>query len=198
MDSPCLEEVVSRIMVTRHACAALALALLGLAGCTQPVPNVHGLVLPESAAPVTNWDASAHTMAMSLEAQGMIETPAHPTVQGQLPYPGPYYLFVQQPGSTFLQQARNKLEYELLRSGAAVVRSPVGATVINLNAAVIRQTVLWTAMIVSNSRVLMTASDQFYISYSDAGLYHGGAALAPLASPGVSLLGAAVPLNYAR
>lgn len=185
-------------MVLRHACAVLALGLFGLMGCAQPAANDHGLVLSENSAPIANWDASAHRVALSMEAQGMIESPAHPAMAGQMPYPGPYYLYLQQPDSTFLRQVSNRLEYELLRVGAAVVRSPVGATVINLDVDVVRRAVIWHATIVSNKRVLAKASDQFYISAFDAGLYHSTAGLAPLASPGVSLLGAAMPLHYAR
>jgi hypothetical protein len=44
----------------------------------------------------------------------------------------------------------------------------------------------------------MNLSHQFSISADDSGLYRGTSAFVPLASPGVTLLGAAVPLHYAR
>jgi hypothetical protein len=208
-------------MVTRHGCTVLALALLSLlapgplagpAGATSPpvdadqsangcvprVPNDHGLVLMGRTDPVPRWGASAHLVAVSMRASGMIETPGRPAMPGRIPYPGPYFLYVQQPDSTFLAQVRDELECELLWSGAAVVRSPVGATVINLDVDVVSRTAIWHVMIVSNSRVLMKLSHQFSISADDSGLYRGTAAFVPLASPGVALLGAAVPLHYAR
>jgi hypothetical protein len=182
-------------------------AVLGLFGCSQPVVSPHGIVLQQSANAEIDWENSVRRVVASMEQQGMIQTPSHPLASGRFPYPGPYFLFVQQPGSAFLEDVRHIMEYELLKRGAVVVRSPGGATVINLDLDTIRwgglepvsdTELVWRAGIVSNNRVIMKSSDLLYISASDIPLYQGTTTLAPLASPGVSMLGAATQLRYAR
>lgn len=195
-------------MVPRHArtarvALAMALAVFGVAACSQPLSQPHLPIFQESAGAVIDWEASVTRVVDSMEAQGMIETPAHPAAAGQMPYHGPYFLYVQQPGSTFLEEARNTMEYLLLKRGAQVVRSPGGATVINLDidavhwgALVSQSELIWRATIIGNNRVIMKSTDLLYIASADRDLYHGTTSLAPLASPGVSLLGAAMPLRY--
>jgi hypothetical protein len=187
--------------------ALFAVALPGLAGCSQPVATPHGVLFQESANAEIDWESSVNRVMASMEAQGLFQTPGHSVVPGRQPYPGPYFVFVQRPGSAFLEDARDMMEHALIRHGAAVARSPVGATVINIDLDVIHWGALepvsdtelvWRAGIIGNSRVVMKSTDLLYISDADRNLYEGTTRLAPLASPGVSLLGAAMPLRYAR
>jgi hypothetical protein len=195
--------MVSRI--ARIAPVALAVAALGLSGCSQPLSAPHAPIFQQSAGAVIHWEASARRVFDSMEALGAIETPMHPARPGQAPSPGPYYVYIQQPGSTFLEEVRNTFEYLLMKQGAQVVRSPGGATVINLDidavqwgSLVAENELIWRATIVTSNRVVMKSTDLLYISSADANLYHGSTTLAPLSSPGVSLLGALAPLRYAH
>lgn len=189
----------------RLARATLVVAALALAGCAQPLSTPHAPIFQESASAVIHWEASVVRVVDSMEAEGMITTPTHPVPPGKHPYPGPYFIYVQQPGSTFLEEVKQTMEFELIKRGAQVVRSPGGATVINLDidavqwgALVSQSELIWRAAIVSQNRVIAKSTDLLYITAADADLYHGNTTLAPLSSPGVSLLGATLPLRYAH
>ena len=204
------EEAANRIMATRRTRmlpALFAATTVGLAGCSQPAVSPHGLLFQESANAEIDWESSVSRVVASMESQGLFQTPGHSAVPGRPPYPGPYFVFVQRPGSAFLEDARDMMEHALIRHGAAVARSPGGATVINLDLDVIRwgglepvgdTELVWRASVLGNNRVVMKSTDLLYISASDRGLYETPTRLAPLTSPGVSLIGAVMPLRYAR
>jgi len=224
------KKVTGRTMAIRYAhsafilstSVALGLATGGRAMATPPWTIVAGppllvsqsltgpVYVPDSGpqtfpSAVAKWERSVRRVVASMEAKGLLASPAQPGMRGKPSSPGPYYLFVQQPGSTFLEEVRNTMEYELLKRGLVVVRSPVGATVINLDIDVIHWSsmsshseLVWRAAVFGNGSVLMKSTDLLEISQADIALYQGPTTLGPLASPGVATLGTALPLHYAR
>jgi hypothetical protein len=98
-----------------------------------------------------------------------------------------------------------------------VARSPVGATVINLDVEVIqwgssvlaegttfsfgpptRTELVWRASIIQGNRMVVKSSEIIYVSAQDLPLYVGAGGQPPLTTPGVSVLGSAMPIRYAR
>lgn len=199
--------------------AAFVAAAAMLAGCAPTGDNPTPINGERSVNRLRDWDASVARVARSMELAGVIPALPGPPPPGTPPdmpapilltpgFPGPFYVHVMAQGSTFLEAVRLGMERELLRRGVEIARSPQQATVINLDLDVIRWAAgpvlptyaeaAWRASIVAKDRELMRTGDSFSIAANDLALYEATTTLAAIASPGVSLLGAARPLRYAR
>jgi hypothetical protein len=121
-------------MISRHVRPAFVAALgaAALAACTEPAVAPKPPAVQQSASNVRDWDAAAIRMVRSMAVQGFIPTPAPPPA-GRVPFPPPYYINVLAQGSTFLEEVRQSMEKELLYRGLPIARTPIGATVINLD-----------------------------------------------------------------
>jgi hypothetical protein len=139
-----------------------------------------------------------------MQAKGFI--PSLTPVPGRIPYPPPYYINVMSAGSTFLEELKQSIEWQLLDRDLTVSRTPVGATVINLDIDVVKwggdvgaaTELVWRGTIVVGGRVVVKSSDVLSISRSDVPLYMGASSVPAMATPGTSLLGPVVTLRYAR
>lgn len=192
-------------MVTRHAPHAIAALLLaaGLVACRAPgvAPGPQGQ--QQDADNLRDWNAAAFRMVNGMADQGFIPSAVVPP-PGRVPFPPPYYINVVAQGSTFLDEVRKSIERDLLIRGLPVARTPINATVINLDIDVVqwgsdaRTELVWRASVLSADRVLMLHSETLSIAASDTSLYVGSTTSPPIASPGSGLLGPTRPLLYAR
>jgi hypothetical protein len=180
------EETAGRIMSTRYARLALAALLLAaVAGGVRPAMAADGFV-------------------NSLQTKGFI--PSAKPVPGRIPYPPPYYINVMSAGSTFLEELKQSIEWQLLDRDLPISRTPVGATVINLDIDVVKwggdvgaaTELVWRGTIVVGGRVVVKSSDVLAISRSDVPLYMGASSIPAMATPGTASLGPTVTLRYAR
>jgi hypothetical protein len=198
------EETAGRIMSTRYARLALAALLLAaVAGGVRPAMAADG-GLQRSADAVKDWDNAAVRFVNSLQTKGFI--PSAKPVPGRIPYPPPYYINVMSAGSTFLEELKQSIEWQLLDRDLPISRTPVGATVINLDIDVVKwggdvgaaTELVWRGTIVVGGRVVVKSSDVLAISRSDVPLYMGASSIPAMATPGTASLGPTVTLRYAR
>ncbi len=211
---------------TRSVLVALLLAL-GLVGCAEPPAWWKPPEAQYSLSDVRDWDAAAVRLVGSLEGEGYIPyvpvaPPGHLVMHpDRKPFPPPYYINVRAPGSAFLDEVRQRLEFEFLRRNFAVVGSPIGATVINLDVDTVhwassiypageitgvstsvapgpRTELVWRASILAGTREMVLSHETDWISEEDTPLYVGATNLPAMSSPGVAALGSPVPLRYAR
>jgi hypothetical protein len=200
------EEVANRMIATRYArraLAALAIAA-GLAGAAHPALAAGEPSLQRGAQAVRDWDNAAVRFVNSMQTKGFIPSPVK--VPGRTPFPPPYYINVTVPGSTFLEEVKQSIEWELLDRDLSVARSPVGATVINLDIDVVRwggdvgpsTELVWRGSILQGGREMVKSSDILTVSRSDVPLYVGAGSLPPMTTPGGTTLGPVVQLRYAR
>jgi hypothetical protein len=183
--------------------ALAALVVAGLAGAARPTFAADG-GLQRSADAVKDWQNAAVRFVDSMQQKGFIPSPIR--VPGRTPYPPPYYINVMSAGSTFLEELKQSIEWQLLDRDLTISRSPAGATVINLDIDVVKwggdvgasTELVWRGSIVVGGRVVVKSSDVLAISRSDVPLYMGASSVPAMASPGASVLGPAVTLRYAR
>ncbi len=198
------EEVAGRIMSPRYVRIALAAFVVGaLAGGARPTLAADG-GLERRADAVKDWQNAAVRFVNSMQQKGFI--PSANRVPGRTPYLPPYYINVMSPGSTFLEELKQSIEWQLLDRDLTISRTPVGATVINLDIDVVKwggdvgaaTELVWRGSIVVGGRVVVKSSDVLAISRSDVPLYMGASSVPAMATPGAPVLGPAVTLRYAR
>jgi hypothetical protein len=199
--------------------AAVAI-VTGLAGCAEPGVKQKPYATQHSLSNVRDWDAAAKRLLASLEDQGFIPTDS--PREGRKPYKPPYYINVMAQGSAFLDHVKQSLEWDLLDQDFTISRTPVGATVINLDINVVnwgssiyapgarggfvpegffepsRTELVWRASIVEGGKLTVKGRETVYIPSSDIPLYLGAGALPAMSTPGPSVVGATVPLRYVR
>jgi hypothetical protein len=202
----------------RRALSVLAL-VVALAGCVEPGVQLKPFDMQYGMSNARDWDAAADRLIRSLEMEGFIPSGMiHPD---RKPFPPPYYINVMAQGSAFLEEVKHSLEFQLLRRDFVVVRSPVGATVINLDVNVVqwgstaygtggfdilpggvvpvtRTELVWRATITEGNRVTVKGQETVYVPAEDVALYLGTSQLPTMGTPGAAVLGSAVPLRYAR
>jgi hypothetical protein len=209
--------VTNRRMINHYARGAFAALVLGVAlgGCGEPGVTPKSPVWQEKMSNLRDWDDAALRLVDSLQSEGFI--PGGPDVEGHKPFPAPYYINVIPQGSAFLDETKEWVEKELLNRDFTIARSAAGATVINLDVNVVhwgssvfgdgatlsfgqptRTELVWRASIIQGNRKVVKSSEIIYVSAEDLPLYIGHGAQPPLTTPGVSMLGSAMPIHYAR
>jgi hypothetical protein len=175
-------------------------ALLAVAGCAAPSVAPRPAQQQAAAAYLRDWNAVGIRIADEMERYALLPNrrtgaPADPQYRA-------FHIHVTSPGSAFLAAVRDSLETEILDRGGQVARLPAGATVINLEAHVVRwgadvepgfdvlrpttysAEVQWQASIVTRDRVVLRTRAPIFVRGGDLALYRGDATIAALPSPG--------------
>jgi hypothetical protein len=82
---------------------------------------------------VRDWNDVAHEIASEMAAHGLLPPAPLDPAQPQSYSNKPVFVRSQALGSAFVRQVAAELEADVLSRGGAVIRSPEGATVVNLN-----------------------------------------------------------------
>lgn len=121
----------------RHIKLCVAAIAGLLVGCNQPAVTLKAPASQSSENTIRDWNDVAHQIAADMASLGLLPTNMQlgPTVA---PPPKPVFVRVQAPDSAFVREVADQLERDVLQSGAAVARSPAGATVVNLDVNFVR------------------------------------------------------------
>jgi hypothetical protein len=115
-----------------------AAAIVGLlAGCNQPAVTLKPPAFQSSENTIRDWNDVADNIAAHLTASGLVPTTQQQGITNK-PATRPVFIHVQAPDSAFIQQVASRLESDLLQIGTDVVRTPAGATVVNLDVNFVR------------------------------------------------------------
>lgn len=192
----------------------LVLAAGLLSGCAAPAVAPRPAQEQGAAAYLRDWNAVGIRIADEMERYALL--PNRRTGVPADPQYGPFYIHVTAPGSPFLTAVRDSLETEILDRGGHVARLPAGATVINLEAHVVRwgadtdtgidplanthyrAEVQWQASIVTRDRLVLRTRAPIFVRGSDLALYRGDATIAALPTPGPDQRPAVRTLRYSR
>ena len=131
-----------------------------------------------------DWDRAAGRLAQAMQNQGYFAM-----APDRLMRPT-FYIHSTTPGSTFLAEVGRALEAEIMKRGAGVVRSPTGATTVNLEVDLINWTgdlpwstvaeASWGATILGHGSIDLRYRDRFYLRSGDAPLYASAMTVAPI------------------
>jgi hypothetical protein len=116
-------------------CLAVVSCLVG--GCNQPAVTLKAPAFQSSENTVRDWNDVAHRIAAEMAALGLLPSPYQPTPP-VAPPPKPVFVKVLAQDSAFVRMVARELESDVLQSGGVVVRSPNGATVVNLDVDFVR------------------------------------------------------------
>lgn len=178
----------------------VGIAVFALAGCAAPGIAQRPAQEQGAAAYLRDWNAVGVRIADEMERYALLanrttNAPADPQYRA-------FHIHVTSPGSAFLAAVRDSLETEILDRGGQVARLPSGATVINLEAHVVRwgadvepgfdllrpvnysAEVQWQASIMTRDRVVLRTRAPIFVRGGDLALYRGDATVAALPSPG--------------
>jgi hypothetical protein len=177
----------------------LSLGVLGLflpllAGCARPAVVPKPFAFQERENALRDWTLISTKIADSLSDHGLL--PPHDPGKPPAPpimIPGPFYVHVQAPLSTFLRQVADALESEVLARGGQVSRSPANSIVVNLDIQAVRfdaparepggwlgpwefqprtdWEAMWKATIVTGTSVTLLDEAPIYVRNGDAGFY---------------------------
>lgn len=115
-------------------------AVMLVAGCNQPAVSLKLPAFQSSESTARDWDDVAQRIATQMASIGLIPPvgPAQPILVPPPPPPRPVFVRIQAPDSAFVREVASELESAVQRTGATVVRSPAGATVVNLDVDFVR------------------------------------------------------------
>lgn len=108
------------------------MALCLLSACNQPAVTLKAPAFQSSENTVRDWDNVAHEIAADMAAHALLP-PLPPMTAPQGYSTKSVFVRIQAPGSAFMQDVASELEADILSRGGSVSRTPVGATVVNLD-----------------------------------------------------------------
>lgn len=110
----------------------LIAAMCLLAACNQPAVTLKPPASQSSENTVRDWNDVAHRIAVQMATLGYLPSSPQPPPPGSLP-PRPVFIRVQAPDCAFIRAVAEELTADILNRGGTVIRTPDGATVVNLD-----------------------------------------------------------------
>jgi hypothetical protein len=121
----------------RRATLLYLAACFLLAGCNQPAVTLKPPAFQSSENTALDWNDVAHTIAFRMASLGLV--PAYPSESAAPAAPSTaVFVRTQAVDSAFIRQVADELEADILRRRGTITRSPVNATVVNLDVTFIR------------------------------------------------------------
>jgi hypothetical protein len=108
------------------------MALCLLSTCNQPAVTLKAPAFQSSENTVRDWDNVAHEIAAEMAAHALLP-PIPPMTAPQGFATKPVFVRVRAQGSAFVHEVAIELQADILSRGGTVSRTPVGATVVNLD-----------------------------------------------------------------
>lgn len=121
----------------RLSMLCLASASCLLVGCNQPAVTLKAPASQASENTVRDWNAVAHRIESDMALLGLLPDYRQPE-PADTSAPRAVFVRVQSPDSAFVRAVARELEGDILWMGGRVARTPVGATVVNLDVNVVR------------------------------------------------------------
>jgi hypothetical protein len=121
----------------RRTMLFLATTACLLVGCNQPAVTPKAPAFQASENTVRDWNDVAHKIGAGMVSLGLLPAYGRPVGKDAPPL-RPVLIRVQAPDSAFIEEVANELTADILRRGGTVARTPSGATVVNLDANVVR------------------------------------------------------------
>lgn len=156
-------------------------ALVCLQGCSRPFATPKPPGFQDKAEALRDWDDVAAKIASEMVRQGVLRDPMQPSIRIQ-EQQNPYYVNAVSQPSPFLREVQESLVEKIVQHGGSVARTPIGASVIDLDLSVVQwpwrhasygtnTEVAWDASITRGNQVVFDVRGPLYISESDMPLY---------------------------
>lgn len=124
--------------VQHHFRLCLTALAAVVVGCNQPAVTLKPPAFQSSENTVRDWNDVAQQIASGMASLGLLPVNiATGAITASTPL-RPVFVRVQAPDSAFVRAVADALQNDILRSGAAVARTPTGATVVNLDVNFVR------------------------------------------------------------